>query len=135
VVIYGHADGGRVVLGPRVHIYRGTIIEVGQGGSVIIGEFTHIQGNCNLKGFVSDLRIGSQVQIGPQCTFSPYEHNFDDLSQPIWAQGLRSKGPIVIEDDAWLGVVTQDIPAYAIAVGVPARVIGYRGGERPALEV
>jgi len=154
VVIYGHADGGRVVLGPRVHIYRGTIIEVGQGGSVIIGEFTHIQGNCNLKGFVSDLRIGSQVQIGPQCTFSPYEHNFDDLSQPIWAQGLRSKGPIVIEDDAWLGVgvrvlegvtigrgaivgagavVTQDIPPYAIAVGVPARVIGHRGGKKPVL--
>ena len=57
-------------------------------------------------------------------------------SQPIWAQGLRSKGPIVVKDDAWLGVgvhvlegvtigqgavigagavVTQDVPAYAIA--------------------
>jgi len=154
VVIYGHPDGGRVVLGPRVHIYRGTIIEVGHGGSVIIGEFTHIQSNCNLKGFVSELRIGSQVQIAPQCTFSPYEHNFDDLSRPIWAQGLRSKGPIIIEDDAWLGagvrvlegvtigrgaiigagaVVTRDIPPYAIAAGVPARVLGYRGGEKAVL--
>ena len=154
VVIYGHPHGGRVVLGPRVHVYRGTIIEVGHGGSVVIGEATHVQSNCNLKGFVSDLRIGSQVQIAPQCAFSPYEHNFDDLSLPIRAQGLRSRGPIVIEDDAWLGVgvrvlegvtigrgaivgagavVTQDIPPYAIAVGVPARVIGYRGGERAAL--
>ena len=154
VVIYGHHHGGRVVLGPRAHVYRGTIIEVGHGGSVIVGEATHVQSNCNLKGFVSDLRIGSQVQIAPQCAFSPYEHNFDDLSDPIQAQGLRSKGPIVIEDDAWLGVgvrvlegvtigrgaiigagavVTQDIPAYAVAVGVPARVIGYRGGKEAAL--
>jgi acetyltransferase-like isoleucine patch superfamily enzyme len=153
VVIYGHADGGRVVLGPRVHIYRGTIIEIGHGGSVIIGEASHIQSSCNLKGFVSDLHIGSQVQVAPQCAFSPYEHNFEDLSQPIWAQGLRSEGPIVIEDDAWLGVgarvlegvtigrgaiigagsvVTQDVPPYAIVVGVPARVIGTRGGRSPA---
>jgi acetyltransferase-like isoleucine patch superfamily enzyme len=154
VVIYGHADCGEVVLGPRVHIYRGTIIEAGSGGSVIIGEFSHIQGNCNLKGFVTDLRIGSEVQIAPQCTFSPYEHNFDDLSKPIRMQGLRSKGPIVVEDDAWLGVgvrvlqgvtigsgaiigagavVTEDVPPYAIAAGVPARVIGYRGGREPAV--
>jgi acetyltransferase-like isoleucine patch superfamily enzyme len=155
VVIYGHHDAGRIVLGPRVHIYRGTIIEAGRGGSIHIGEFSHIQSGCSLKGFVADLRIGSQVQIAPQCTFSPYEHNFGDLSQPIWAQGLRSKGPIIVEDDAWLGVgvhvlegvtigrgavvgagavVTQDVPAYAIAVGVPARVVGYRGGKRPAVQ-
>jgi len=153
VVIYGHADGGQVVLGPRVHVYRGTIIEIGHGGSVFIGEASHIQSNCNLKAFVRDLRIGSQVQVAPQCTFSPYEHNFDDLSQPIWTQGLRSTGPIVIQDDAWLGVgvrvlegvtigrgaiigagsvVTQDVPPYAIVVGVPARVIGTRGGKKPA---
>lgn len=154
VVIYGHDGGEGVSLGPRVHIYRGTIIEAGSGGRVIIGEFSHIQSNCSLKGFVRDLRIGSGVQIAPQCTFSPYEHNFDDLSQPIWSQGLRSEGPIAIEDDAWLGVgvrvlegvtigrgaiigagsvVTRDIPAYAIAVGVPARVIGTRGGKKPSL--
>ena len=152
VVIYGHPDGGRVELGTRVHIYRGTIIEVGHGGSVVVGESSHIQTNCNLKGFVSDLRIGSHVQIAPQCTFSPYEHNFDDLAMPIRDQGLRSKGPIIVEDDAWLGVgvrvlegvtigtgsiigagsvVTQDIPPFAIAVGVPARVVGYRGGRGP----
>jgi acetyltransferase-like isoleucine patch superfamily enzyme len=154
VVIYAHPDAGRVIVGPGVHVYRGTIIEAGKGGSVIIGEACHIQGNCNLKGFVSDLRIGAQVQIAPQCTFSPYEHNFDDLSKPIWAQGLRSSGPIVVEADAWLGVgvrvlegvtigrgaiigagsvVTHDIPPYAVAVGAPARVIDTRGGKGSTL--
>ncbi len=152
VTIYAHEGDGRVELGPRVHIYRDTVIEIGYGGSVIIGEFTHIQGRCNLKGFLEDLVIGSNVQMAPGCAFSPYDHNYDDLTRPIWAQGLRSKGPIIVEDDVWLGldvkvldgvtigrgaivgagaVVTRDIPPYAIAVGVPARVVGYRDGREP----
>lgn len=147
VTIYAHDDGGRIEIGRRAHIYRDTVIEIGHGGSVIIGEDTHIQGRCNLKGFVEDLVIGNHVQIAPGCAFSPYEHNYEDLTRPIRAQGLHSKGPIIIEDDVWLGldvkvldgvtigrgaivgagaVVTKDIPAYAIAVGVPARVVGYR---------
>ncbi len=147
VTIYAHEDGGRVQIGPRAHIYRDTVIEIGAGGSVIIGEATHIQGRCNLKGFVEDLIIGSNVQIAPGCAFSPYEHNYDDLTRPIRSQGLHSKGPIIVEDDVWLGldvkvldgvtigkgaivgagaVVTKDIPPYAIAVGVPARVVAYR---------
>jgi UDP-3-O-[3-hydroxymyristoyl] glucosamine N-acyltransferase len=148
VTIYAHNDGGEVRLGDRVHLYRGTIIEVGAGGSVIIGDDTHIQASCNLKGFLGNLIIGRNVQIAPHCGFSPYEHNFEDRDAPIQAQGIRSAGDIVLEDDVWLGlgvkvlegvrigkgavigagaVVTKDIPAYAVAVGVPAHVIRMRG--------
>lgn len=147
VTIYAHDDGGRVEVGEFSSLHRGTVIEIGAGGSVIIGRDSHIQGTCNLKGFVADLRIGNQVQVAPQCAFSPYEHTFAERTQPIKDQPLSSKGPIVIEDDAWLGlgvivldgvtigrgavigagaVVTADVPAYAIAVGVPARVVGSR---------
>jgi acetyltransferase-like isoleucine patch superfamily enzyme len=148
VTIFAHGDGGEVRLGDHVHLYRGTIIEVGTGGSVIIGEGTHIQAGCNLKGFLGSVRIGRNVQIAPHCAFSPYEHDFDDLEVPIKSQGIRSAGDIVLEDDVWLGigvkvlegvhigkgavigagaVVTKDIPAYAIAMGVPARVARMRG--------
>lgn len=147
VTIYAHDDGGRVEVGEFSSLHRGTVIEIGAGGSVVIGRDSHIQGACNLKGFVADLRIGNQVQIAPQCAFSPYEHTFAERTQPIKNQPLASKGPIVIEDDAWLGlgvivldgvtigrgavigagaVVTGDVPPYAIAVGVPARVVGTR---------
>ena len=147
VTIYSHSDGGEVRLGDRVHLYRDTIIEVGSGGSVIIGENTHIQAACNLKGFLGNVIIGRDVQIAPHCGFSPYEHNFKDRAAVIHQQGIRSAGDIVIEDDVWLGlgvavlegvhigkgavigagaVVTKDVPAYAIAGGVPARVIRMR---------
>jgi acetyltransferase-like isoleucine patch superfamily enzyme len=148
VTIYSHADGGEVRLGDRVHLYRDTIIEIGAEGSVIIGDNTHVQSCCNLKGFLGNLIIGRDVQIAPHCGLSPYEHNFDDRELVIHQQGIRSAGDIVLEDDVWLGlgvavlegvhigkgavigagaVVTHDIPAYAIAVGVPARVIRMRG--------
>jgi acetyltransferase-like isoleucine patch superfamily enzyme len=151
VTIYSHEDGGEIRLGDGVHLYRGTVIEVGAGGNVSIGSDTHIQAGCHLKGFLRNLEIGRNVQIAPHCGFSPYEHNFEDCSQPIQMQGIRSAGDIVLEDDVWLGlgvsvlegvhigkgavigagaVVTKDIPAYTVAVGVPARVVRQRRDSR-----
>lgn len=150
VTLYAHPDGGEIRLGRGVHLYRGTVIEVGAGGSVTIGDDTHIQASCNLKGFLGSLRIGARVQMAPHCGFSPYEHRLDDTERPIREQGLVTRGDIIVEDDAWLGlsvqvldgvtighgavigagaVVTHDIPPLAIAVGVPARVIRRRGSQ------
>lgn len=150
VTIYGHDDGAGIFIGERVHIHRGTILEVGAGGKIVIGADTHIQANCNLKAFLCDLVIGEQVQLAPQCALSPYEHGFEDISRPMREQPIHSKGPIVLEDDVWLGVgvrvldgvtigqgavvgagavVTKDIPPLGIAVGMPARVIRWRGGQ------
>ena len=152
VTIFAHSDGGEVRLGDRVHLYRGTIIEVGAGGSVSIGADTHIQAGCNLKGFLGNLAIGCNVQIAPHCGFSPYEHNFEERGATVQSQGIRSAGNIILEDDVWLGmgvsvlegvhigrgaiigagaVVSKDLPSYAIAVGVPARVIRTRGEAAP----
>ncbi|MBC7237917.1 MAG: acyltransferase [Chloroflexi bacterium] len=159
VTIYAHPDaddaaGGEVRLGEGVHIYRGTIIEIGRGGSVIIGDHTHIQSHCNIKGFLGSTRIGRHVQIAPHCGFSPYEHGFDDLGAEIREQKIVSSGDIVLEDNVWLGmhvqvldgvtigegtvvgagaVVTRSLPAYSVAVGVPARVIRRRGGGGEAI--
>lgn len=148
VTIYAHPDGGEVRLGEGVHLYRGTIIEIGRGGSVIIGDHTHIQSCCNIKGFLGSTIIGSNVQIAPHCGFSPYEHGFDDLGVNIREQKIVSSGDIVLQDNVWLGlsvqvldgvtigegtvvgagaVVTKSLPPNCVAVGVPARVIRQRG--------
>jgi len=151
VTIYAHHDGGRVELGQGVHIYRGTIIEIGRGGSVVIGPDTHIQSHCNIKGFLGSTIIGQGVQIAPHCAFSPYEHGFDLLGTDIRDQDITSSGDIVLEDNVWLGlnvtvldgvrigrgtvvgagaVVTKSLPQQSIAVGVPAKVVRQRGAPR-----
>jgi acetyltransferase-like isoleucine patch superfamily enzyme len=147
VTIHSDPSGGGVQLDRRVHIHRGTIIEVTQGGQVVIGESTFIQANCNLNGHKGCIRIGRDVMIAQHCGLYPYQHRVDDLTRPMAHQGLVTKGDIVIEDDVWLGagvtvmdgvrmgrgavvaagaVVTKEVPPYAIVGGVPARILRFR---------
>lgn len=147
VVIFRANNGGPVKIGKGTHIHRDSIIETGHGGSLTIGADTHIQPRCQFSAYLGSINIGSFVQIAPNCAFYPYDHGFEpgDL---IKKQPLKTKGGILIDDDAWLGVgvivldgvtigkgavvgagsvVIQDIPEGSIAVGSPARVVKYRG--------
>jgi acetyltransferase-like isoleucine patch superfamily enzyme len=116
-------------------------------GYVEIGNYSYI--GCNaVLGAGGGLRIGHQVLIGQSVNVHAENHNFADATRHINEQGV-SYQEVVIEDDVWIGsrvtilagvtighgavigggaVVTTSVPAYAIAVGVPARVIGQRGG-------
>ena len=148
VVIYQGRDGGRVMLGDRVHLWRDTLIQTGAGGSVTIGAGTHIQIRCQFAAYKATIHIGCGVRIAPNCSFYPYDHGTqpDEL---ISGQPFSTKGGISVGDDAWLGVgvivlsgvrigkgavigagavVTTDIPDGAIAVGIPARVVKMRDG-------
>jgi acetyltransferase-like isoleucine patch superfamily enzyme len=146
VVIYQERDGGPIELGNRVHLHGDTFLETGQGGAIRIGENTHIQPRCQFAGYLASITIGCGVNIASGCAFYPYDHGVAP-DKPIGHQALQSKGEIVIEDEAWLGygvivlsgvrigkgavvgagaVVTHDVPAGAIAVGVPARVVRMR---------
>lgn len=135
-----------VTIGNRSYIHQDCIIEAGKGGSLIIGEDTHIQPRCQISAYTGSINIGNSVQIAPNCAFYPYDHGYLP-SEPISKQPLKTKGGIIIEDDVWLGfgvivldgvrigqgavigagaVVTHDIPERAIASGAPARVIMIR---------
>ncbi len=147
VTIYAHRDGGGVAIGDYSSIQRFTILETIRGGKISIGQHTHIQAGCNLTAALGNIRIGNHVQLAPRCALYPYQHGISDLTTPIAQQPITSKGDIIIEDDAWLGVgvivmdgvtigrgavigagavVTKDIPPLAIAVGSPAKVIAHR---------
>ena len=106
---------------------------------------------------VNNAHIGNYCSIGPNCMIGLGEHDLCAISTyPRMANGnggmklFDEKSPTVICNDVWLGagvvvkqgvkisngavigansVVTHDIPPYAIAVGVPARVIRYRFDE------
>jgi acetyltransferase-like isoleucine patch superfamily enzyme len=146
VVIYQDAGGGPVSIGARCTVNQDTFLQTGQGGSIEIGQDTHIQPRCQLSAYVGSIRIGDGVSIAPNCALYPYDHRAEP-GRPIRGQGLTSRGDIVIEDDVWIAtgvivladvrvgmgailaagsVVTRDVPAGAIAAGSPARVIGHR---------
>lgn len=147
VMISSAPEGGAVELGDRVQLYGNTFIDTGAGGRIRMGADTHIQPGCHIHAHLSDIRIGSEVEIAANCAFYSYDHGIGP-GTPIMRQDLTSKGPIIIGDGAWLGhgvtvlqgvtigagaviaagaVVTRDVPENAIAAGVPARVIGFRG--------
>jgi acetyltransferase-like isoleucine patch superfamily enzyme len=95
----------------------------------------------------ADVSIGDNVMIAPHCTIAPGSHNFKQLELPMrHARDLQAT-PIIIEDGCWIGanccildgvtighdsvvgagsVVTRSLPPYAIAHGVPARIVASR---------
>ncbi len=145
-VIFQNNRGGAIQLSHHVRIYRNSTLETGQGGSITIGAHSSIHPRNQLNAYKESIIIGEQVMIAANCAFYSYDHEvYPD--RPIHTQPISSKGPIVIEDEAWLGtgvivlsgvtigqgavigagsVVTKNVPAGAIAVGNPARVIKYR---------
>jgi acetyltransferase-like isoleucine patch superfamily enzyme len=146
VLIYQEPHAGIVELADRVKIHEDTHILVGRGGSVIVGADTSIHRGCQIESYEASIKIGCRVEIAPRCAFQSFDHGMAP-ELPIGKQPLTTKGPILIEDDAWLGygvivlsgvcigkgavigagsVVTRDVPSAAIAVGIPARVVRMR---------
>lgn len=95
--------------------------------------------------------LGDGVRVGYQAHLIGFEHRHEDLSRPIWQQGVRAQG-LTVEDDVWIGagavvldgltigahsivaagaVVTADVPAWAIVAGNPARVLRDRRQPQP----
>lgn len=109
-----------------------------------IGAGTYINRNTFIDASQSII-IGRQCAIGPNCYITDHDHQFDGVTPPL-EQPLVSK-PTKICDRVWIGanvtilkgvtignyavigagsVVTKDIPAEAIAVGIPAKVSRYQ---------
>ncbi|SLN63141.1 acyltransferase [Oceanibacterium hippocampi] len=120
----------------------------GGSGDVVIGADCQINSGCVLY-IGNGIRMGRGCLIAANCTFAPTNHAFDDPDRFIFEQGFQpSRGGIVLEDDVWIGansvlldgvrigrgavigagaVVRGEVPAFAIAVGAPLRIIGRRG--------
>ena len=146
VIVFEASGGGAIDIADDVHINLDCILETGEGGHISVAEGTRIQGRCQFSAYKGQIVIGRDVQVAPNCAFYPYDHAFT-RGELVKRQDLRSRGGIVIGDDVWIGfgvivldgatigdgaivgagsVVRSTIPENAIAVGTPARVVGYR---------
>lgn len=146
VILFSRKLEGRIEIGDNVCLFRGVNLETGKDATIRIGDRSSVHPSCFLCAFVEDIEIGRGVMLAANCALYSYDHG-NKKSQSLQEQALVSRGKITIGNDAWLGfgvfvtsgvrigegavvgagsVVTKDIPAYAIAVGNPAKVVGYR---------
>lgn len=138
----GHA--GQIKIAPGCKLDTGVILDawggsIAVGSDVFIGPYTVIYGQGGVE-------IGEGCLIAMHCRILSSEHPLSDVSVPIRSLPDILK-PTRIGRDVWLGagvtvlggvslgdgcvigagaVVTKDIPSGAIAIGVPARVVGQR---------
>ena len=139
---YRNVLGWRI--GPKASILLGQYVQMAgvrtSGRRVVIGSGTVINYGCLLY-TTGGIVIGDQVSISAGVWLVTGTHDMND------PQFIDSYKPIVIGNYAWIGMratilggvtigegavvmagamVTRDIPPYAVAGGVPARVVGNR---------
>jgi UDP-2-acetamido-3-amino-2,3-dideoxy-glucuronate N-acetyltransferase len=136
-VMGGARIGARCVLGQNVFV----------GGHAVIGDGCRIQNNVSIY---DGVRLDDEVLVGPSAVFtnvrSPraFVDRKAELSVTAVGRGATIGANATIVCGATLGeyafigagaVVTSDVPAYGLMVGVPARRVGWmcQCGERLAL--
>ncbi len=145
----GAAEEG-ITIGDNVIISRNCVIQ-GKIGGISIGSKTDIGCNTILSAS-GGMSIGNSVLIAGNCYLGGGRYFTDRVDIPIMEQGVYTRGRLTIADDVWLGagaavldgvnigkgciigagaVVTKDLPDYAIAAGVPAKVIKFRVDNTP----
>lgn len=114
--------------------------KISVGNNCSIGDYSHVTA-------INEIRIGNNVRMGKNILITDNAHgssNYRLLSTPPNHRPLISKGPVIIEDNVWIGekscimpgvhigtgaiigasaVVTKDVPPFAVVGGNPARII------------
>ena len=146
-IIRGICVRGFIVhAGENINIQR----KVKISSKVSIGDDSGIGMNSVISG---PLTIGDKVMIGEEFRVITRNHRIDRTDIPMQEQGFTEEKEVVVGNDVWIGhrvmlmpgahvgngcviaagaVVSGTIPDYAIAGGVPAKVIRYRKNCDPA---
>jgi acetyltransferase-like isoleucine patch superfamily enzyme len=142
-----HIDshGGTVTVGEKSTLHPYAML-IANGGNITAGPGLSVNPYSVLYSGSAGLVIGENVRIAAHTVIIPENHIVDRLDTPIRFQGRSSKG-VRIGSDVWIGagvkildgavigdgcvigansVVIGDVPAFSIAVGVPAKVIKSR---------
>jgi acetyltransferase-like isoleucine patch superfamily enzyme len=133
----GISIGERTFLGPSCRFW------LDEGATVRIGDHCYLNGMTTFFA-ADDIEIGDGVLMAWNVNILDFHHRTTDKTLPIKEQGIDRIAPVKIKEGAWLGtnvvvmpgvtigrnaviganaVVNSDVPDYATAVGVPARIL------------
>lgn len=139
----GEGNAG-ITIGTGVFVGRNTILSC-KNGDIEIGDDANIGFNCEIFS-AGHVTVGAHALIAAYCYIIGGDHDFSDAGRPVLEQGRTAIG-VTVGPGAWLGagakildgvqiganavigagaVVRGPVPDRAIAVGVPARIIGTR---------
>ena len=114
--------------------------QISIGNNSHIGSYSHITA-------INKIIIGNNVLTGTKVLITDNSHGQfrkEELDIPPTQRPLYSKGPVIIDDNVWIGekvticsnvhigkgaiiaansVVTHNVPEYSMVAGVPARII------------
>jgi acetyltransferase-like isoleucine patch superfamily enzyme len=151
-VIDAKGVGNRgITLGDDVFVGRNTIVYC-KGGDIQLHRGVSLSSNCTLFSSNSLTIEEDTVVGGYSYLLSGGEYDYRDPTPFAEQDGKRTKGPLVIGRNCWIGahvtvldaasvgahsvigagaVVTHPVPADSLAVGVPARVVRSIGAAGP----
>jgi acetyltransferase-like isoleucine patch superfamily enzyme len=145
----GDTNAG-IAIGAGTFIGRNTILSC-KNGDIVLGEGTNVGFNCEIFS-AARVELGARTLVAAYCYIIGGDHEWKDATRSVLDQERRATG-VTIGAGAWLGagakvldgthigadaivgagaVVTSDVPALAIAVGVPAKVVGSRAQQAQA---
>jgi acetyltransferase-like isoleucine patch superfamily enzyme len=139
----GESNRG-ISIGDGVFVGRNTILSC-KNGDIDVAAGANIGFNCEIFS-ASRVTVGANVLVAAYAYVIGGDHDFSDPSTAVLDQRRTSIG-VTIGDGAWMGagakildgvtvgahavvgagaVVRHDVPPYAVAVGIPARVVSTR---------
>lgn len=140
-------DNRGIMIGQGVFVGRNTILSC-KNGDIVIDDFANLGFNCEIFS-ASRVRVGKRILMAAYTYLVGGDHLYDRVDIPVLEQGRTAQG-IEVDDNVWLGshvvvtdgsrvgrdaiigagaVVVGEIPEFAIATGIPAKVIRDRRGE------
>lgn len=136
-------QGSSLKIGANVTIAEGAFVAIGHNGSLVIDEGVFISRYSTVVAN-QEVTIGARTQVAHLATIIDSNHKHSDPTTPMLEQGIDC-APIRIGSDVWVGtgaavlkgvtlhnhsvvganaVVTRDVEAYKVVVGVPAKPLG-----------
>jgi acetyltransferase-like isoleucine patch superfamily enzyme len=134
-------DNHGITMGTGVFVGRNTILSC-KNGDIVIDDHANLGFNCEIFS-AARVRVGKKVLMAAYTYLVGGDHLYDRTDIPVLEQGRTARG-IDVDDHVWLGthvvvtdgshvgrdaivgagaVVVGEVPAYAIAAGIPAKVI------------